>query len=149
VAVAAEGAGALGGARRGLAESRSSELAGYGQSIATAAPSLGVEAIASGVRSPAEIDIAIDALARASAGGLLVLPDTFNTVHRDRIVAAAVRHRLTAIYPSRFFVAGGGLMSYGCDLVELMRLAATYVDRILRGATPHDLPIQSSTNSSW
>ena len=136
-------------ARRGLAESRSSELAGYRQSIATAAPSLGVEAIASGVRSPAEIDIAIDALARASAGGLLVLPDTFNTVHRDRIVAAAVRHRLTAIYPSRFLVAGGGLMSYGCDLVELMRLAATYVDRILRGATPHDLPIQSSTNSSW
>jgi putative ABC transport system substrate-binding protein len=123
--------------------------AGYRQSIATAAPSLGVEAIASGVRSPAEIDIAIDALARAPAGGLLVLPDTFNNVHRDRIVAAAVRHRLTAIYPSRFFAAGGGLMSYGSDLVELMRLAATYVDRILRGATPHDLPVQSSTSSSW
>jgi len=85
--------------------------AGYRQSIATAAPSLGIEAIASGVRSPAEIDIATDALARAPARGLLVLPDTFNTVHRDRIVAAAVRHRLTAIYPSRFFAAGGGLMS--------------------------------------
>jgi hypothetical protein len=83
--------------------------AGYRQSIATAAPSLGVEAIASGVRSPAEIDIAIDALAHAPAGGLLVLPDTFNTLHRDRIVAAAVRHRLSAIYPSRFFAAGGGL----------------------------------------
>jgi putative ABC transport system substrate-binding protein len=83
--------------------------AGYRQSIATAAPSLGVE-IASGVRSPAQIDIAIDALARAPAGGLLVLPDTFNTVHRDRIVAAAVRHCHTAIYPSRFFAAGGGLI---------------------------------------
>jgi putative tryptophan/tyrosine transport system substrate-binding protein len=101
------------------------------------------------VRSPAEIDIGIDALARAPACGLLVLPDTFNTVHRDRIVAAPVRHRLPAIYPSRFFAAGGGLMSYGSDLVELMRLAATYVDRILRGATPHDLPVQSSTSSSW
>jgi len=56
---------------------------------------------------------------------------------------------MPAIYPSRFFAAGGGLMSYGSDLVELMRLAATYVDRILRGATPHDLPVESSTSSSW
>ena len=136
-------------ARQGLAESRSSELGWLPAVDRDRRTFTRVEAIASGVRSPAAIDIAIDALARAPAGGLLVLPDTFNTVHRDRIVAAAVRHRLPAIYPSRFFAAGGGLMSYGSDLVELMRLAATSVDRILRGATPHDLPVQSSTSSSW
>jgi ABC-type uncharacterized transport system substrate-binding protein len=149
VADAAEGAGALGGASRscGIPIIRVG-LANGSRSRPPHLPSA-FEAIASGVRSPAEIDIAIDALARAPAGGLLVLPDTFNTVHRDRIVAAAVHHRLPAIYPSRFFAAGGGLMSYGSDLVELMRLAATSVDRILRGATPHDLPVQSSTSSSW
>jgi putative tryptophan/tyrosine transport system substrate-binding protein len=118
---------------------------GYRRSVAPAAASLGIEVIAAGVSSPAEIDSALDALARQPAGGLLVLPDTFTTVHRDRILASAARHRLPAIYPARFFATGGGLMSYGADLVELLRLAATYVDRILRGATTHDLPVQSST----
>jgi putative ABC transport system substrate-binding protein len=118
---------------------------GYQRSSAAAAQSLGVQVIPAGVNAPAEIDGALDALAREPGGGLLVLPDTFNTVHRDRILALADRLRLPAIYPSRFFAAGGGLMAYGADLVELLRLAASYVDRILRGAAPGDLPVQSST----
>jgi putative tryptophan/tyrosine transport system substrate-binding protein len=119
--------------------------AGYQHAVAAAAPSLGVQVIPAGVNAPAQIDGALDALAREPGGGLLLLPDTFITVHRDRIIALANRLRLPAIYPSRFYAAGGGLMAYGADLVELLRLAASYVDRILRGAAPGDLPVQSST----
>jgi putative tryptophan/tyrosine transport system substrate-binding protein len=103
-----------------------------------------VQVIPAGVNAPAEIDGALDALAREPGGGLLVLPDTFTTVHRDRIVTLANRLRLPAIYSQRFFATGGGLMAYGADLVELLRLAASYVDRVLRGAAPGDLPVQSS-----
>jgi putative ABC transport system substrate-binding protein len=84
-------------------------------------------------------------LAHESNGGLLVLPDTFTTVHRDKIVALANHYRVPAVYPLRFFAIGGGLIAYGANLVELLRLAASYVDRILRGARPSDLPVQSST----
>jgi putative ABC transport system substrate-binding protein len=118
---------------------------GYQRSTAAAAASLGVQVIPAGVNAPAEIDGALDGLAREPGGGLLVLPDTFTSVHRDRIVTLADRLRLPAIYSQRFFATGGGLMAYGADLVELLRLAASYVDRILRGAAPGDLPVQSST----
>ena len=118
---------------------------GYQGSIAKTAPLLGVQPIPAHVYTPADIDNVLDALAREPNGGLLVLPDTFTTVHRDKIVALAEHHRLPAVYPLRFFATGGGLMAYGADLVELLRLSALYVDRILRGAHPSDLPVQSST----
>jgi putative tryptophan/tyrosine transport system substrate-binding protein len=119
--------------------------AGYQGSIAKTAPLLGVQPIRAPVYTPADIDNVLDAFAREANGGLLVLPDTFTTVHRDKIVALADYHRLPAVYPLRFFATGGGLMAYGADLVELLRLSASYVDRILRGARPSDLPVQSST----
>jgi len=119
--------------------------AGYQGSIAKTAPLLGVQPIRAHIYTPADIDNVLDALAREPNGGLLVLPDTFTTVHRDKIVALADYHRLPAVYPLRFFATGGGLMAYGADLVELLRLSASYVDRILRGARPSDLPVQSST----
>jgi putative tryptophan/tyrosine transport system substrate-binding protein len=118
---------------------------GYQGSIAKTAPLLGLQPIPARVYTPADIDSVLDALARESNGGLLVLPDTFTTVHRDKIVALADHHRLPAVYPLRFFATGGGLMAYGADLVELLRLSASYVDRILRGARPSDLPVQSLT----
>jgi putative tryptophan/tyrosine transport system substrate-binding protein len=118
---------------------------GYQGSIAKTAPLLGVQPIRAPIYTPADIDNVLDALARGPNGGLLVLPDTFTTVHRDKIVALADYHRLPAVYPLRFFATGGGLMAYGADLVELLRLSASYVDRILRGARPSDLPVQSST----
>ena len=118
---------------------------GYQSAIAKSAPLLGVQPIRAHLYTPVDIDNALDALAREPNGGLLVLPDTFTTVHRDKIIALADHHRLPAVYPLRFFATGGGLMAYGADLVELLRLSASYVDRILRGARPSDLPVQSST----
>src|SRR5262249_16844359 len=117
---------------------------GYQSAIATSAPLLGVQPIRAPLYTPADIDKALDPLAPEPNSGLVVLPDTFTTVHRDKIVALADRHRLPAVYPLRFFATGGGLMAYGADLVELLRLSASYVDRILRGARPSDLPVQSS-----
>src|SRR5262245_23584153 len=118
---------------------------GYHGSIAKSAPLLGVQPIPANVYTPADIDKILDALTREPNLGLLVLPDTFTTVHRDKIVALADHHRLPAVYPLRFFAMGGGLMAYGANMVELLRLSASYVDRILRGARPSDLPVQSST----
>src|SRR5262249_51354486 len=71
--------------------------------------------------------------------------DVFSRVHGEKIVGLADHHRLPAVYPLRFFATGGGLMAYGADLVQLLRLSASYVDRIFRGAHPSDLPVQSST----
>jgi putative ABC transport system substrate-binding protein len=78
-------------------------------------------------------------------GGLLLPPDGTGTKNRDLIIALSARHRLPAVYPFRFFVAAGGLMSYGTDHVDMYRQAASYVDRILRGAKPADLPVQAPT----
>lgn len=74
-----------------------------------------------------------------------MLPDVTTAVHRELIVALAVRHRLPAVYSNRYFVASGGLVSYGVDIVDLYRRAASYVDRILKGAKPSDLPVQAPT----
>jgi putative ABC transport system substrate-binding protein len=74
-----------------------------------------------------------------------VLPDLFTATNRQSIVAIAARHRLPAVYPFRYFVAGGGLMSYGIEMLETYRQAASYVDRILKGAKPADLPVQQPT----
>ena len=87
----------------------------------------------------------IEQFARASDGALLVLPDLFTATNRRSIIALAARHRLPAIYPFRYFVAGGGLMSYGIEMLETYRQAAGYVDRILKGERPGDLPVQQPT----
>src|SRR5262249_5716856 len=83
--------------------------------------------------------------ARESNSALLVLPDLFTATHRQSIIALAARHRLPAVYPARYFVASGGLMSYGIELLETYRQAASYVDRILKGEKPADLPVQAPT----
>jgi putative ABC transport system substrate-binding protein len=110
-----------------------------------AAPSLTIEVVSTPVETTADIERAIESAARAPNGGLLLPPDTTTTVHRDLIIALAARHRLPAVYPFRVFVEAGGLMSYGTEQVAMFRQAALYVDRILRGAKPADLPVQAPT----
>jgi putative ABC transport system substrate-binding protein len=97
------------------------------------------------VRDIGEIERTIAAFARHASGGLMVLPDVSTTNHRDLIIALAARHRLPAVYPYRYFATSGGLMSYGSDLADIYRRAASYVDRILKGAVPGDLPVQAPT----
>ena len=92
---------------------------------------------------PGEIERAITAFARAPNGGLVVTASALSAVHRDLIIALAARHNLPAIYYERFFVTGGGLISYGANFVDQFRAAAGYVDRILKGEKPADLPVQA------
>ena len=108
---------------------------------ATAAP-LAIELSPVNTRDPSEVERNVAAFAREPNGGLIVVVSSWATVHRDLIIALAAKHRLPAIYPSRYFVSSGGLVSYGTDLVDQYRRAAGYVDRILRGARPGDLPVQ-------
>lgn len=115
------------------------------RAIEDAAPSFAMAVRAAPCRDDAEIAATIAGLAREERGGLLVMPDPFTLVHRDAIVALAARHRLPAVYPYRFFAAVGGLMSYGIDQDDLFLRAAAYVDRILKGAKPGDLPVQRPT----
>ena len=110
-----------------------------------AAPSLAIELVPSRVETAADIERAIVAFARVPNGGLLLPPDSTSILNRDLIIALAARHRLPAVYALRVFVEAGGLMSYGTDQVEIFRQAASYVDRILRGAKPADLPVQAPT----
>jgi len=110
-----------------------------------AAPSIGVELIASRVRNDAEIERTITSLASASGGGLIVLPEATTNTRSELIIALAARYRLPAIYAFRFQATGGGLISYGVDLADSFRGAASYVDRILRGEKPADLPVQAPT----
>jgi putative tryptophan/tyrosine transport system substrate-binding protein len=114
-------------------------------SFDAAARSLKVEAITAPVHSHAEVETAINALGR-EPGGLVVLPDIFMTVHRASIIMAAARNNVPAVYVISDFVRDGGLLSYGPDGVDIWRRAATYVDRILRGAKPGELPVQFPTN---
>jgi len=107
------------------------------------APKLQVEAIATPVHDAAEIERAISALGREADSALFVVPDVFVQVHRELIIKLATQYRLPAIYPYRFFVTSGGLMSYGIDTVIVFRQAASYVDRILKGGLPADLPVQA------
>jgi putative ABC transport system substrate-binding protein len=115
----------------------------FWQPVEDAAPSFDVEPIQAPVRDVGEIEHAIAALARDANGGLIVLPDVSTTNYRDLIIALAARHRLPAVYPFRYFATSGGLMSYGSDLADVYRRAASYVDRILKGAVPGDLPVQA------
>ena len=109
------------------------------------ARSLGVEPIAARVSDPAEIASAVTAIGREPGGSLIVMPDAFTTVHRQLIILLAARHALPAIYPYRYQAVDGGLLSYGVDTVDLLRRAAPYVDRILKGEKPKDLPVQAPT----
>jgi putative ABC transport system substrate-binding protein len=113
--------------------------------VEAAAPSFSVAPIGAAVREPADVDRVFDALARQPNGGLMVLPDISMTNYREAIVALAARHRVPAVYPFRFFAVSGGLMSYGTDSAEIFRRAAGYVDRILKGTSPGELPIQAPT----
>jgi putative tryptophan/tyrosine transport system substrate-binding protein len=107
------------------------------------APSLAMAVRAATVNDDAEIEVMMARLAREEHSGLLILPDIFNNAHRDTIVALAAHYRLPAVYPFRFFVTAGGLMSYGIEISDTFRRATTYVDRILKGARPADLPVQA------
>jgi putative ABC transport system substrate-binding protein len=110
-----------------------------------AAATLGVQLSAVPVRSAEEIEHALDEAARAPGGGLILLPGPIVNSELDLIIALAARHQLPAVYPYRFFVTRGGLASYGVDLLDHYRGAASYVDRVLRGAKPADLPVQLPT----
>jgi ABC-type uncharacterized transport system substrate-binding protein len=113
--------------------------------IQAVAQSLGVEVNPVSVRDAGEIERAVAAFARSANGGLIVTPGASDSVHHDLIIALAARHKLPAVYAFRFDVTGGGLISYGVDQVDQFRRAAGYVDRILKGEKPADLPVQAPT----
>jgi len=117
----------------------------YMPSFETAARSLKVVPITAPVHSDAEIEMAITTLGREPGGGLVVIGDPFTLVHRAPIISAAVRNNVPAVYSNSAYVRDGGLLSYGPDQVDNWRRAATYVDRILRGEKPGDLPVQLPT----
>ena len=120
---------------------------GIGQFAAAqaVAPSLGVELSPVDVRDAGEIERAVTAFARSPNGGLIVTASALATRHRDLIIALAARHRLPAVYSYRYMVAAGGLVSYGPNSLDQYRRAAGYVDRILKGEKPADLPVQAPT----
>jgi putative ABC transport system substrate-binding protein len=114
----------------------------YMPSLETAARSLKLAPIIAPVHSDVEIETAITALGRELGGGLVVMPDVFMVAHRAPIISAAARNNVPAVYAQSYLARDGGLLSYGADQVDTWRRAATYVDRILRGAKPGDLPVQ-------
>jgi putative ABC transport system substrate-binding protein len=114
----------------------------------SAARSFAVEPIAAPVGDAAEIESALASIAREPGGGLIVMPDAFTTVHRKLIIEQAAARRLPVIFPYHYQVVEGGLMAYGVDTVDLLRRAAPYVDRILKGEKPADLPVQAPTKFS-
>jgi putative ABC transport system substrate-binding protein len=117
----------------------------YMPSLETAAGSLNVATIIAPVHDEGEIETAIIALGREPGGGLVVMPDIFTSLHRASIILAAARNNVPAVYGFSYVPRDGGLVSYGVDQVDISRRAATYVDRILRGAKPAELPVQLPT----
>jgi ABC-type uncharacterized transport system substrate-binding protein len=126
---------------------RPANIGGVGQlgAIQAAAATLGVELSPVGLRDVGEIERSVAAFARGPNGGLIVVASALATVHRELIIALAAKHRLPAVYPFRYFVTAGGLISYGPDLTDQFRRTASYVDRILKGHKPADLPVQTPT----
>jgi putative ABC transport system substrate-binding protein len=118
-------------------------IEGYLNSFKATAASLGVEAILAPVHDMSELESVIAAQARESNGGVIVIPDAFTIVHRAEITLLAARYRVPAVYWSRFFAELGGLISYGSDSIDEYRRAASYADRILKGAKPSELPVQA------
>ena len=112
------------------------------QSVATSA---GVDVKPVKLRDAGEIERAITAFARSQNGGLIVTASAFGLVHRDLIIALAARHKLPAVYPESLFIAAGGLISYGANFIDQYRRVASYVDRILKGEKPADMPVQAPT----
>jgi len=117
----------------------------FNRAIVAAGPSFGITVTPAPVLDDAAIEAAIAAVAREPGGGLITLPDAFNATHRDAIIAAATRHRLPLMGLAELFSRAGALMSYGFDPIDLHAKAASYIDRILRGASPADLPVQYPT----
>jgi putative ABC transport system substrate-binding protein len=117
----------------------------YQRPFEAAASSLSVEPIATPAETPATIEGALSALARERGSGLVVMPDVFMASHRGLILAQTARYRVPAMYPFRYFTLSGGLISYGVDTMDEMRRAASYVDRILKGEKPTELPVQAPT----
>jgi putative ABC transport system substrate-binding protein len=115
------------------------------QAVEAAAKSIGVQVTAAGARDPAAVERAVNEFAREPGGGLIVFPNPVTEGNRKLIIAIAAQHRLPAAYGFRHFVADGGLISYGTDLADQYQRAASYVDRILRGENPADLPVQQPT----
>jgi putative ABC transport system substrate-binding protein len=115
------------------------------RAAATKASSLAIELAPSPVETAADIERVIGSFAREPNGGLVLLPDASSIRHRDLIISLAAQYRMPAVYAGRFFVAAGGLMSYATDLLDQYRQAASYVDRILKGSKPADLPVQAPT----
>ena len=113
--------------------------------VEAAASSFDVTAVSAAAHDAAEIENVLDVFAREPNGGLMVLPEVSTVNHRDLIITNAARHRLPAIYPFRSFAASGGLLSYGTDVSDVFQRAASYVDRILKGARPGELPVQGPT----
>ena len=134
--------------RRGLPVLRDPAItAGVGQFtiIQSVAPALAMEVSPVSVRDAAEIERAVTAFARSPNGGLIVTASALSVVHRNPIIALAAGHKLPAVYFSRQFLTDGGLISYGINPLDQAKLAAGYVDRILRGEKPSDLPVQAPT----
>ena len=115
----------------------------YARAVEAAAPLLSIKPFAAEVHNADEMEGVIEQFAREPDGALLVLPDLFTPTNRQSIIALAARHHLPAVYPFRYFVASGGLMSYGIETLETYRQAASYVARVLKGENPGDLPVQA------
>jgi putative tryptophan/tyrosine transport system substrate-binding protein len=132
--------------RAGLVRDASNvgEIALFG-AVRSAAPAMGMDSSPLAVRDAAEIERDVTAFAREPNGGLVVLAGVAAAVHREQIIRLAARYRLPAVYPDHLFVTAGGLISYGPDRIDQFRRAASYVDRILKGEKPADLPVQAPT----
>jgi len=111
--------------------------------LKAAGPSLDADVIAARVHDMSELNTVVSAQAGRSDAGLITLPDTFTTIHRVEIISLVERNRIPSIYPYLFFAKAGGLLSYGIDIADNFRRAAIYVDRVLRGTNPTDLPVQT------
>ena len=118
---------------------------GLWTAIQTAAPTFGIEVSPVNMRGSADVEDSMHSFAQFPNGGLIVTGSGLVIVHRELIITQAAKHRLPAVYPLRLFVGGGGLLSYGPDIVDQYRRAAGYVDRILKGEKPADLPVQAPT----
>jgi putative ABC transport system substrate-binding protein len=135
------------GATRAAVLRDSTEPTGIGQwgALQSVAPSFTLELTPVGVSDPGEIERAIAGFANLPNGALIVTASAPTAVHRDLIIALATRHRLPAVYAYKYFITGGGLISYGPDTIDPYRRAAGYIDRILKGEKPADLPVQAPT----
>jgi len=119
--------------------------ASYLQAIEDASPSFGVQLTRTGVRNAADIESAIGAFAHEGKGAVIVLPNNVSLSYRELIIALAAQHRLPAVYPYRVFTSNGGFLSYGVDLADQYRRVASYVDLVLKGAKPGEMPVQLPT----